>query len=56
MATYTIVMDKINGIDSILYALGRQSSLGGVIPVVHHTGMAYLFNYTEQHTKHKRGK
>ena len=26
------------------YALGRQSSLGGVIPVVHHTGMSYLYN------------
>ena len=24
--------------------LGRQSSLGGVIPVVHHTGMSYLYN------------
>ena len=39
-----------------VHALGRQSSLGGVIPVVHHTGMSYLFYYTEQHTKHKRGK
>ena len=38
------------------YALGRHSSRGGVIPVVHHTGMSYLFYYTEQHTKHKRGK
>ena len=37
-------------------ARGRQSSRGGVIPVVHHTGMSYLFYYTEQHTKHKRGK
>ena len=26
------------------YALGRQSSLGGVIPVVQHTGMAYLYS------------
>ena len=25
------------------YALGRQSSLGGVIAVVHHTGMSYLY-------------
>ena len=25
-------------------ARGRQSSLGGVIPVVHHTGMSYLYN------------
>ena len=31
-------------------------SYRGVIPVVHHTGMSYLFYYTEQHTKHKRGK
>ena len=37
-------------------ARGRHSSRGGVIPVVHHTGMSYLFYYTEQHTKHKRGK
>ena len=37
-------------------ARGRQSSRGGVIPVEHHTGMSYLFYYTEQNTKHKRGK
>ena len=37
-------------------ARGGHSSRGGVIPVVHHTGMSYLFYYTKQHTKHKRGK
>ena len=31
------------GSETSSYALGRHSSLGGVIPVVHHTGMSYLY-------------
>ena len=42
--------------NATLYALCRQSYLGGVIPVVLPTGMSYLFYYTEQNTKPKRGK
>ena len=34
------------GVSPSGYALGRHSSLGGVIPVVHHTGMSYLYNKT----------
>ena len=34
----------------------RQSSWGEVIPGENPTGMSYLFYYTEQNTKHKRGK
>ena len=37
-------------------AQGRQSSQGEVIPGGNPTGMSYLFYYTEQNTKHIRGK
>ena len=37
-------------------ARGLQSSLGEVILGGHPTGMSYLFYYTEQNTKHERGK
>ena len=37
-------------------ARGRQSSRGEVISGEHPTGMSYLFYFTEQNAKHKRGK
>ena len=51
-----IVCLGIRGLSLEGIALGRQSSRGEVIPGGHPTGMSYLFYYTEQNTKHKRGK
>ena len=34
----------------------QQSSRGGVIPVVHHTGMSYLFYYNQTTYKTQKGK
>ena len=51
-----VVYNRNNSPERGVSPEGVHSSLGGVIPVVHHTGMSYLFYYTEQHTKHKRGK